>query len=77
MLLNQIFGIGFLVLGMVSISSYTENLAPFRLPLFYRELQPMKERWGHTLGTIIHVLEYVIVPLGFSLFFLMGMVFPQ
>ncbi len=76
MLLNSIFGIGFLALGMISVTSYSDELAAFRLPLFYRELKPMKERWGETIGTALHVLEYVVVPLGFAVLFFLGYVFP-
>lgn len=71
---TNIFGLGFLVLGFVSISSYTDDLASFRLPLFYRELRPMCERWGEVPGTILHILAYTIAPFGFGLLLLMGMV---
>lgn len=71
----QFVGFGFLVLGLVSISSYTDDLAGFRLPLFYKELKPMQERWGPIPGTILHIVEYVIVPLGFGLLLMKGLVF--
>lgn len=74
MLTGQIIGIGFLVIGMVGISSYTDELARFRVPFFYKELDPMKQRWGNTVGTILHVFEYVVIPLCFGLAFLLGMV---
>ncbi len=70
----NIFGLGFLVLGFVSISSYTDELAHFRLPLFYKELKPMQERWGIIPGTILHIMAYTIAPLGFGFLLLMGMV---
>jgi hypothetical protein len=72
--LTDIFGLGFLVLGFVSISSYSENLASFRLPLFYKELKPMQERWGTVPGTVLHIMSYTIAPLGFGLLLLMGVV---
>jgi hypothetical protein len=70
----NIFGLGFLVLGFVSISSYSDDLAHFRLPLFHKELKPMQERWGLVPGTILHIMAYTIAPLGFGLLLLMGMV---
>lgn len=71
---TNIFGLGFLVLGFVSISSYTDELASFRLPLFYKELKPMQNRWGAIPGMVLHILAYTIAPLGFGLLLLMGMV---
>jgi hypothetical protein len=68
------FGLGFLVLGFVSISSYTNELATFRLPLFYKELKPMQERWGYFPGTVLHILAYTIAPFGFGILLLMGVV---
>lgn len=75
MLTGQLFGLGFLLVGFVGLSSYTEDLASFRFPLFYKQLQPMQERWGKTIGTVLHVIEYVIIPVGFAFFFLTGKVF--
>jgi hypothetical protein len=73
--LEQFLGIGFLFLGLVSISTYSEDLASFRLPWCYRELKPMQARWGKTTGTILHVVGYVVAPVGFGILFLTGMVF--
>ncbi len=75
MFTGQLFGIVFLMVGLVGLSSYTDDLAPFRFPFFYKQLQPMQERWGKTLGTVLHIVEYVVIPLGFAFFFLAGMVF--
>ena len=72
--IEHILGIGFLVLGLVSMSSYTDSLGGFRLPLFYKELKPMQERWGMLTGTLLHILEYVVIPVGFGLLFILGLV---
>ena len=74
MTIEHILGIGFLALGLVSMSSYTDRLGPIRLSFFYKELKPMQERWGITTGTLLHILEYVVVPVGFGLLFIMGLV---
>jgi uncharacterized membrane protein YkvA (DUF1232 family) len=74
MSIQQIVGIGFLMLGMISMSSYSEKFPGLRLEFFYKELEPMQERWGKTTGTILHVLAYVVAPIGFGLIFLVGLV---
>jgi hypothetical protein len=74
--LEQFLGLGFLMLGFLSVSSYADDLAGFRIPWFYRELEPMQQRWGKNAGTILHVVGYVIAPVGFGILFLSGMVFP-
>lgn len=74
MWVQQFIGVAFLSLGLVSISSYTDSLSGMRLSWFYKELQPMKQRWGETTGTILHFVEYVLAPIGFGVFFLMGLV---
>jgi hypothetical protein len=73
---DQYVGLGFLILGMIGISSHIESLSGLRLPLFHRELKPMRERWGVYPGTLIHILGYVVAPTGFGLFFLMGVGVP-
>jgi hypothetical protein len=77
MLVQQIIGIGFLALGLASVSCYTNGFDAFRIPWFYRELKPMQERWGKEVGTVLHVLGYVVTPTAFGILFLMGMVFTQ
>jgi hypothetical protein len=74
MLITQLIGAGFLALGFLSVSSYYDDLAMFRLPFFHKELKPMQERWGRIAGTALHALSYVIAPLGFGLFFLSGQI---
>jgi hypothetical protein len=74
MFIQDILGVGFLTLGLLSISSYSDALSDFRLNWFHKELKPMQERWGKTAGTIIHILGYVVAPLGFGIIFLTGMV---
>lgn len=74
--LEHFLGLGFLCLGLLSLSSYSDDLAGFRIAWFHRELEPMQERWGKTAGTVLHVLGYVIAPIGFGALFLMGLVLP-
>ncbi len=73
-MVQQFLGICFLFIGMVSISSYTDELAPIRIPAFYRELAPMRQRWGNIVGTILHILGYTVAPLGFGILFLTGFI---
>ena len=74
MSIHQFIGVGFLVLGLVSMSTYSEDLASIRLPWCHKELGPMQERWGKKLGTILHFIEYVFAPIGFGILFLLGLV---
>jgi hypothetical protein len=76
MFFQHILGLSFLVLGFLSVSSYTEDLSAFRIRWFYKELKPMQERWGMAAGTALHVMGYVVAPIGFGILFLMGVVFP-
>ncbi len=73
-MLQQFLGVSFLFIACVSISSYTDELSVIRIPLFYKELQPMQQRWGKVPGTILHILSYTIAPLGFGILFLTGVV---
>jgi hypothetical protein len=73
--LEQFLGLGFLMMGFLSVSSYTDELAGFRIPWFYKELKPMQQRWGRNIGTILHIVGYVVAPLGFGILLLSGMVF--
>lgn len=73
MVLENLFGLGFILLGFVSISSYTDNLSHIRVRFFHKELQPMRERWGADLGTALHFVEYVLIPLGIGLLLLKGL----
>jgi hypothetical protein len=72
--IEQFLGMGFLVIGLLSVSSYSNSLASFRINFFHKELKPMQERWGVVTGTALHVLEYVVAPLGFGILLLMGVV---
>ncbi len=74
MSIQHFLGIGFLALGLISISSYTEDLSSLRIRWFYKELKPMQDRWGKTTGTILHFLGYVVAPIGFGILFLLGLV---
>jgi hypothetical protein len=76
MFIANMLGLVFLMVGLVSISSYTDDLAAFRIRWFYKELQPMQQRWGKAAGTLLHVVGYVMAPIGFGILFLLGVVFP-
>ena len=68
--LNSILGISFLMVGLVSVSSYSDSFKRLRIPLFFRELTPMRERWGDLAGTVLHFVEYVIIPVGIGVLLL-------
>lgn len=74
MTFGQYLGMAFLLVGIVGTSSYTE-IWNFRIPLFFKELKPMRERWGEATGTILHVIEYVFIPLVFGILLLKGVGF--
>jgi hypothetical protein len=38
-------------------------LAGKKLPVSFWKLEPMRQRWGAVLGTILHFISYVIVPI--------------
>jgi hypothetical protein len=75
LILEHIFGLSFLMVGLVAMTSYNEEMKRWQLPLFYEQLKPMQERWGHATGTALHFLAYVLPPFGFGILFLMGLVF--
>jgi hypothetical protein len=74
MTFGQYLGVAFLLVGIVGTSSYTE-IWNFRIPLFYNELTPMKERWGFVTGTVLHVIEYVFIPLVIGILLMKGVGF--
>lgn len=39
----------------------------FVKPSMFKKLGPMKEKFGQSVGTAIHFVAYVIVPLGFGI----------
>ena len=75
LIVEHIFGLGFLVVGLVALTSYDDEMKSWRLPLFHRRLKPMQDRWGRIPGTVLHILAYVVTPVGFGMLFLLGMVF--
>lgn len=75
LLVEHVLGFGFLLLGMVALTSYNDEMDQWKFPLFYKPLKPMQERWGKIPGTLLHILIYVLTPVGFGLLFLMGIVF--
>lgn len=60
---DQIFGIVFLVLGLLSLVAYIAHFAGVKLPISFWKLKPMQDRWGKVPGTILHFTGYVIVPI--------------
>lgn len=73
-MIEHLIGIGFVLLAVFSFLSYFGEYTGIRLTYFYKELEPMRVRWGREAGAVLHFVEYVIAPLGFGLFFLTGMV---
>jgi hypothetical protein len=72
--LLTIAGAGFLSLGLMSLSCYIEALSALRLNWVYKELGPMQERWGKSIGIALHICGYVVAPIGFGMLMLTGMV---
>jgi hypothetical protein len=75
LIVEHLFGLGFLLVGLVALTSYNDEMSKWHVSLFYDRLKPMQERWGKLPGTLLHIFSYVITPVGFGLLFLMGMVF--
>ncbi len=72
MSIDQIFGIVFLVLGFLSLGAYLAHFVGVELPVSFWKLKPMQDRWGKILGTILHFVGYVIVPIVFGASLLLG-----
>jgi hypothetical protein len=73
--LENILGLSFMLVGLVSIASYDKDMSRFRLPNFIGRLKLMQERWGIVPGAILHFMAYVVTPFCFGLLFLFGVVF--
>ncbi|RPI30752.1 MAG: hypothetical protein EHM70_13120 [Chloroflexota bacterium] len=74
LIVEHLLGMGFLFVAVLSLTSYNEEWHGLRLDYFYKELKPMQNRWGTIPGTVLHLMAYVVAPLGFGLLFLMGFV---
>jgi hypothetical protein len=72
--IEHILGFGFFMFALFCLTSYNDEFKKWRVPLFYNRLKQMQDRWGVLPGTCLHVLAYVITPVGFGLLFLMGIV---
>jgi hypothetical protein len=72
MSVEQIFGLAFIVLGLISVAGYIVYFAGAKLPVLFWKLKPMQDRWGKIPGTIMHFLGYVIVPIVFGVLLLLG-----
>ena len=57
MTINIIIGIAAIAYGVFTIYARVTNRAGFG------KLEAMKERWGSTAGTILHVIAYTVVPI--------------
>jgi hypothetical protein len=75
LLVEHFFGFSFLIFALFCLTSYNNEFKRWRVPLFYNRLQQMRERWGVVPGTILHIMAYVLTPMGFGLLFLMGLVY--
>jgi hypothetical protein len=74
LLLDHVLGFSFFMFAFFCLTSYNNEFKRWRVPLFYNRLKLMQERWGVVPGTILHLLAYVLTPVGFGLLFLFGMV---
>ena len=54
-------GAGAIAMGAVS------GVMRFVKPSVFRKLEPMKEKFGVRVGSSIHFVAYVILPLGFGI----------
>lgn len=69
---NQIFGILFVVFGLLSLAMYAANAVGLNLPISFWKLGPMRDRWGKTVGTIFHFVSYVVAPIIFGTLLVLG-----
>jgi hypothetical protein len=64
-----------LVTVLVGVAMVVFGLATLVLrqvkPESFRKLGPRRERFGHGLGTAIHVVFYSLVPIGAGIFFIL------
>ena len=74
LIVNHLLGLGFLCTGAVCLAGY-DSRSGLGIKFIQDDLQTMRSRWGVMPGTVLHVLAYVVAPVGFGILFLMGYVF--
>jgi hypothetical protein len=74
LLLENMLGLVFFMVALVSTTCYHNSLPGLRLPLFYNRLKDMQSRWGPVRGALLHVFAYVLTPIFFGVVFLLGLV---
>ncbi len=62
MTFNQLVALVALAVGVAGLLSYVALWLGRPTPLL-RKLGPMQARWGRTVGTGLHFIAYVVVPL--------------
>ncbi|NPA77069.1 MAG: hypothetical protein GXN93_04940 [Candidatus Diapherotrites archaeon] len=72
MSIEQIFGVVFIIIGLLDIAGYIAYLTGIKLPISFWKLKPMQDRWGKIPGTILHFIGYVVVPIIFGILLLLG-----
>lgn len=61
---NVYLAYGILAFGALTFSLYIGVFMGKEFPMkFFRKLVPMREKFGHTMGTAIHFTFYVGLPL--------------
>ena len=64
-LTTVLFGVAMVAFGLVTVVLRQVK------PSAFRKLGPMRERFGHAAGTLIHVIAYSLVPIGAGIWFVM------
>jgi|YNPBryantNP2012_1023418.scaffolds.fasta_scaffold202739_1 uncharacterized membrane protein YphA (DoxX/SURF4 family) len=72
MSIEQIFGVAFVIAGLLSAVGYIAYFTGAKLPVSFWKLKPMQDRWGKIPGTLLHFFGYVIVPIVFGILLLLG-----
>jgi hypothetical protein len=74
LLFEHILGLSFFMFALFCLTSYNNEFKKWRISLFHNRLKQMQDRWGAIPGTFLHVIAYVLTPVGFGILFLMGLV---
>ena len=69
---EQVFGVIAVVISVLNLVGYIGHFTGIKLPISFWKLKPMQERWGKTIGTMLHFFGYVIVPFFFGISLLLG-----
>ena len=56
-------GIFFLIFGIISLIGRI-----FKIKKMFWKLEPMKQFWGDRVGSIIHFIGYIVIPIVFGIF---------